>query len=208
MVGPDEELLARARQRLGAIVRGKYHLEQVLGVGGMGAVYEARHRNGARFALKLLHPELSTRESVRKRFQREGYAANAVGAGAVRVVDDDVTEDGSAFLVMDLLDGASAEAVAAHFGGRVPVPVACAIVLEALETIEAAHAHRIIHRDVKPANLFLTTDGDVKVLDFGIARALDDGGSGAQLTGSGMPLGTPSFMAPEQALARTEEIDA
>src|SRR5580658_8200159 len=159
MVGPDEELLARARQRLGAIVRGKYHLEQVLGVGGMGAVYEARHRNGARFALKLLHPELSTRESVRKRFQREGYAANAVGAGAVRVVDDDVTEDGSAFLVMDLLDGASVELVASRMQGGMPVATAAAIVGGALITLEAAHAQRIVHRDIKPANLFLTVDG-------------------------------------------------
>jgi eukaryotic-like serine/threonine-protein kinase len=210
MDSPDAELMARARQRLGTVVRGKYRLERVLGIGGMGTVYEARHRNGARFALKLLHPELSTRESVRKRFQLEGYSANAVGRGSVRVVDDDVTEDGAAFLVMDLLVGASVETIAARARGtgELSVAIAAAIVSATLDTLEAAHAQRIVHRDIKPANLFVTTEGVVRVLDFGIARALDGAAGQSQKTGSGMPLGTPSFMAPEQALGKIEDIDA
>ncbi len=206
----DAELMARARQRLGTVVRGKYRLERVLGIGGMGTVYEARHRNGARFALKLLHPELSTRESVRKRFQLEGYSANAVGHGAVRVMDDDVTEDGAAFLVMDLLAGASVETIAARAQatGQLSVAIAAAIVSATLDTLEAAHEQRIVHRDIKPANLFVTNEGQVRVLDFGIARALDGIEGQSLQTGSGMPLGTPSFMAPEQALGKIEDIDA
>jgi serine/threonine protein kinase/Flp pilus assembly protein TadD len=208
MDGTEPELRARANERLGTVVRGKYRLERVLGIGGMGTVYEARHRNTGRFALKILHPELCSRESVRKRLQREGYAANAVShAGVVRVVDDDVTEDGAAFLVMDLLDGASVETIEQDAEGRLPIGVTLAIVLQALGTLAAAHATRIIHRDIKPANLFVTTDGVVKLLDFGIARALDGPEASAQLTGAGVPLGTPSFMAPEQALARSAEID-
>src|SRR3954449_9589851 len=98
-------LQSQVRARLGSVLRGKYRLDAVLGIGGMAAVYKAAHRNQAEFAVKMLHPELSLREDVRTRFLREGYAANSVRhPGVVRVVDDDVAEDGSAFLVMDLLD--------------------------------------------------------------------------------------------------------
>src|SRR5579863_5009689 len=101
-----DPLVVRARQRLGQVLREKWRLDVLLGVGGMAAVYAATHRNGSRVAIKLLHPELSTNHQVRTRFLREGYVANAVGhEAAVRVTDDDIAEDGSAFLVMELLDG-------------------------------------------------------------------------------------------------------
>ncbi|MGH7437822.1 MAG: serine/threonine-protein kinase, partial [Polyangiaceae bacterium] len=100
----DDGLRARAETRVGTVLQRKYRLDRVLGVGGMAAVYAATHRNKKRFAIKVLHPELSVREDIRRRFLREGYVANSVGhAGAVAVLDDDVTEDGSAFLVMELL---------------------------------------------------------------------------------------------------------
>ncbi len=205
----DVELEALARARLGRVLRGKYRLDRVLGVGGMAAVYEATHRNKARFAVKVLHPELSVRESVRRRFLREGYAANSVNhPGAVRVVDDDVSEDGAAFLVMELLDGATVDRIWEAFGMHVPPLVAASIGCQLLEVLAAAHANGVVHRDIKPANVFVTRDGAVKVLDFGVARALEQLDPGAHLTGSGLPLGTPAYMAPEQALSQSGEIDA
>src|SRR5579863_3550631 len=102
----SREVVARAQARVGTVLRGKYRIDKVLGVGGMAAVYEVTHRNQKRFALKMLHVELSMNEDVRRRFLREGYAANTVDhPGAVVVIDDDTAEDGAAFLVMELLDG-------------------------------------------------------------------------------------------------------
>jgi serine/threonine-protein kinase len=193
--------------RIGTVLRGKYRLDRVIGRGGMAVVYKATHRNHAEFAVKMLHPELSIVEDVRSRFVREGYAANAVKhPGAVLVVDDDVAEDGAAFLVMELLDGLAGDQLWGAVGSRVPIEVASAITIQLLDVLAAAHAKGIIHRDIKPANLFLTRDGTVKVLDFGIARARE-AIVGAQATGSAMTLGTPAFMAPEHARGRSREMD-
>src|SRR5450755_3669237 len=115
MTDRDSEILTRAEARLGTVLLGKYRLDRVLGVGGMAVVYKATHRNQAEFAIKMLHPELSFNEDIRTRFLREGYAANSVKhPGSVRVVDDDVAEDGAAFLVMELLDGMPCDALAAQ----------------------------------------------------------------------------------------------
>src|SRR5579862_7764189 len=108
----DNELFVRAQGRVGAVLRGKHRLDRVLGVGGMAVVYAATHRNKKRFAIKMLHPELSVRENIRTRFLREGYVANSVEhSGAVAVLDDDIAEDGSAFVVMELLEGAPIDEV-------------------------------------------------------------------------------------------------
>jgi serine/threonine protein kinase/predicted Zn-dependent protease len=209
VMSDEEDLEAHARARLGTEIRGKYRIDAILGMGGMAVVYKATHRNKAELAIKMLHPQLSARSSVRARFLREAYAANSVRhPGAVRVVDDDVTEDGAAFLVMELLDGLSVDHLLDRSGGVLPVQVTVAIALQLLDVLAAAHAAGIVHRDIKPANLFVTRDGSVKVLDFGIARALDDTTGAAQLTGAGVPIGTPAFMAPEQALAQSSQIDA
>ncbi len=205
----EEELTARARSRVGTTLKNKYHLDALLGVGGMASVYRATHRNRAQLAVKVLHPELSQRPDVRARFVREGYAANSVGhPGVVLVVDDDVAEDGSAFLVMELLDGLSVEEIGAMFPGGVAPEVGVAIVHQLLEVLDAAHAAGIVHRDIKPANLLVTRDGTVKVLDFGIARVLEATGGSALATGAGVPMGTPAYMSPEQALGRSNEVDA
>src|ERR1700761_8466681 len=100
------ELEKRAAARVGTELKGKWKIHRLLGMGGMASVYAATHRNGKRVALKILHPEVSVIPDLRARFLREAYAANKVEhPGAVSVSDDDETEDGSAFLVMDLLDG-------------------------------------------------------------------------------------------------------
>jgi serine/threonine-protein kinase len=201
----DAELRARSNARLGFTLRGKYRLDRVLGVGGMASVYVATHRNQKQFAVKMLHPELSIREDIRTRFVREGYAANSLHhPGAVAVLDDDVAEDGSAFLVMELLEGAEVEAL---WRSVAPVPLAAslAVIDQLLDVLAAAHAKGVVHRDIKPANLFLTHEGTLKVLDFGIARLRDAAGDRA--THTGMLLGTPAFMAPEQALGQSSDID-
>jgi eukaryotic-like serine/threonine-protein kinase len=195
---------ARARARLGQTLRGKYRLDRLLGVGGMAAVYAAVHRNGRPVAVKLLHPELAMHELIRERFLREGQVANAVGhAGAVAVIDDDVADDGAAFLVMELLDGATVESLSER--QRLPLAALCAIGIQTLEVLAAAHARGVVHRDIKPANLFVTHAGVVKVLDFGIARLREPGSATA--TQTGMMLGTPAFMAPEQALGKASQIN-
>jgi tRNA A-37 threonylcarbamoyl transferase component Bud32 len=205
---PEDEVLAVARSRLGRVLRGKYRLDRVLGVGGMATVYLATHRNNKQFAVKMLHPELSQREGIRTRFLREGYAANSVKhPGAVAVMDDDVAEDGSAFLVMELLEGTAVDEVWAQHGKRLPLGLTLSIGDALLDVLAAAHARGIVHRDLKPPNLFLTDSGVLKVLDFGIARLLDQAG-GSQATVTGQMMGTPAFIAPEQALAKAREVDA
>ncbi|MDB5216089.1 MAG: uncharacterized protein JWO86_4016, partial [Myxococcaceae bacterium] len=203
----DDDALTLARARIGVVLRGKYTLERVLGVGGMASVYEATHRNRKVFAIKMLHPELSSREGIRTRFLREGYVANSVmHSGAVAVLDDDIAEDGSAFLVMELLEGAPVDAIAAAQGGRLSLAMVLSIGDALLDVLASAHERGIVHRDLKPANLLVTNGGELKVLDFGIARLRDETAIGATQTGA--MLGTPAFMAPEQALGKTEEIDA
>ena len=201
------ETLARAR--IGTTLRGKYRLDALLGLGGMAAVYAATHRNRARFAIKVLHPEISLHEDVRLRFLREGYAANSVQhPGVVLVLDDDITEDGGAFLVMELLEGMSVESLWHRSERVVPVRSALAMALQVLDALASAHPKGIVHRDIKPGNLFVTNDGTLKVLDFGIARARDAAVStDAHGTESGLMLGTPAFMAPEQARGDRAAVD-
>jgi serine/threonine-protein kinase len=197
----EDELAARAQGRVGRVLAGKYRIEAVLGVGGMAAVFAATHRNGYRVALKMLHSELSVQATVRARFLREGYLANRIAhPGVVRVMDDDVAEDGSAYLVMELLTGSTVEGLVADRGGRLDLELALGIADATLDTLATAHEAGIVHRDVKPANLFLTTFGELKVLDFGVARWAE----GTSITRTGELWGTPAFMSPEQALGRRE----
>jgi serine/threonine protein kinase len=203
----DEDLVVRSNARLGALLKGKYTLNRVLGIGGMATVYAATHRNGKEFAVKVLHADLSLRTDTRTRFLREGYLANRVNhPGAVAVLDDDVADDGGAFLVMELLRGQTLEAIWEAHRFQLPLPLVVGVGLQLLDVLAAAHSRGLIHRDIKPGNLMLTHDGQVKVLDFGIARLRDLTSPHATQTGTVM--GTPAFMAPEHALAKTEEIDA
>src|SRR5437868_1976210 len=108
-----------AEARVGTTLNNKFHLDRLIDIGGMAAVYEATHRNGKKVALKLLHPEVAAEPQIKERFLREGYAANKVDhPGAVSVLDDDATSDGSAFLVMELLVGESLDQWVQRMGGR------------------------------------------------------------------------------------------
>lgn len=203
----DEELEALARSRVGSKIAGRWRLDELLGVGGTASVYAATHRKGKRVAIKILHPELSANKSFRDRFLREGYVGNMIEhEGAVTVHDDDETSDGSAFLVMDLLDGENLEVRRERKGGRMPPLEVLSLMDDVLDTLRAAHDKGVVHRDVKPENLFLTSSGTVKLLDFGIAHINIPKDPSATL--AGVAMGTPAFMPPEQASARWNEVDA
>ena len=206
MLALPTAIIERSARRVGGVVRRKYHLDALLGVGGTAAVFAATHRNGSRVALKMLHPELSSISEVQTRFLREGYVANRIRhSGVVRIIDDDDDDElQTVFLVVELLEGGTLAERTAAQGGQLQPEEARNQIVRVLEILEAAHAEGIVHRDVKPENVFLTTANELKILDFGIARLLD--GSGA--TRSGQLLGTPAFMAPEQAGGRAREVDA
>lgn len=200
--------LLAATSRAGTVLRGKWRLDRLLGVGGMAAVYAGTHRNGSRGAIKILHRELSAAQHVRSRFLKEGYVANKVDhPGVVRVLDDDVAEDGSLFIVMELLDGESLEQRRVRSGGRLDADEVLAVADQLLDVLAAAHEKGIVHRDIKPDNVLLTRDGAVKVLDFGIAR-LRELSTASQATKAGTTMGTPAYMSPEHARGLWEEVDA
>jgi eukaryotic-like serine/threonine-protein kinase len=192
-----------AQSRTGTTLLDKWHLDALIGIGGMAAVFEATHRNGMRGAVKVLSAPYSRDADVRARFLREGYIANRVGhPDAVQVLDDDTTSDGRAFLVMELLEGHPLHALAEAEGGRLDAARVLFIADRILDVLIAAHDKGIVHRDIKPDNVFLTLEGRIKVLDFGIARIREGKAPGPRATQSGAPMGTPAFMAPEQARGR------
>lgn len=197
-----------ANARVGTWLRDKWKLDALLGLGGMAAVYSATHRNGKRAAVKMLHPHSATDPAVRARFLREGYLANQVAhPGAVSILDDDVTEEGYVYLVMELLEGDTLEDLRIEKGGALALDDVLTIVDQALDVLAAAHDRKIVHRDIKPANLFVTLNGTVKVLDFGIARLDDASTTRTATTTFASAMGTIGFMAPEQARGRWELVD-
>jgi eukaryotic-like serine/threonine-protein kinase len=199
---------ASARDRLGQTLGGKYVLEDVVGVGGTAVVYRARRPDGSIVALKMLHDYLGASEEVCRRFKREAYVANVLDhPGTVRVLDDGTTDDGVSYLVLELLEGESVEERRLRFGGQLALEEVFAITDQLLAVLEIAHAKNVVHRDIKPSNLFVTEELRLKVLDFGIARMMDDVGS-ATSTKTGQMVGTPAFMPPEQALSRPRDVDA
>ncbi|HMR77660.1 MAG TPA: serine/threonine-protein kinase, partial [Polyangiaceae bacterium] len=206
MSSRSNDLAARARGRLGRVLRGKWTLDELLGLGGMAAVYAATHRNGNRVAIKILEPEAATIKDVRSRFLREGYLANQVEhVGAVSIQDDDVDEDGTPFLVMELLEGQTLDTRWQN-EGKLPWQDVLLVAHGMLDVLSAAQEKGIVHRDLKPGNVFIERTGSIKVLDFGIARLTQDGFQPGT-TGYDTALGTPGFISPEQARGRWDEVD-
>jgi serine/threonine protein kinase len=213
-----DELAARANALVGLTLSGKWRLDALLGIGGCAAVYRSKHVVGDQHAaIKLLHPEYNLNLGMRKRFLNEGYAANRVQhPGVVKVLDDGVTADGLVYLVMELLRGENMQTRMSRKGGLLPPAEVMSISYSVLGILDVAHSKGIIHRDIKPENVFLTHGREIKLLDFGLARVrepLDDPPRQPHedpptLTRAGTLLGSPSFMAPEQALGRSEDVDA
>jgi len=192
----------RPERRVGEVV-GKYRISRFLAAGGMGAVYEAQHTLvKRRFAVKFLHQDLARKRDLLARFQREAEAAGALESENVAAaIDLGVAADGSPYIVMEYLVGESLEHLLER-EGTLPVERATDIVQQACRGVQAAHARGIVHRDLKPHNLFVCRREDgtdlVKVLDFGVAK-LEALEQNSAATRTGTVLGTPSYMAPEQA---------
>jgi len=182
----------------GEVVAGRYEIEERIAVGGMGAVYRARHLLSRRgVAIKLLHPHLAMDVAAAERFRREARAAADIGhPGIVEVLDAGREEaTGSLFLVMELLEGESLRDRLLH--PEITRGEALALIDALLDPLAAAHERGFVHRDLKPENVFVEREGRVKLLDFGIAKDL--GTEGATLTG--VALGTPHYMPPEQIMS-------
>ena len=189
----------------------RYKLISVLGTGGFGAVYRARHTVLEQdFALKVLHAARAANPAMSQRFLREAKAAAAVGnPHIVQVTDAGTTESGMDFLVMELLAGRGLDKLIETSAPMAPEHV-IRVTLAILDGLSAAHSANIVHRDLKPANVFLarTESGEEipKILDFGISRMWEEGHDEGALTKSGMIMGTPQYMAPEQF--RDAKVDA
>jgi serine/threonine protein kinase len=189
----------------------RYKIKHLIGEGGMGRVYEVEHSQlGKRLAVKVLHPLYSTEEEVVERFRREARAASSIGhPNIVNVTDSGTTPDGRAYFVMELLDGMELADVITQ-EGPLDYERAVDIAMQVCEALGAAHQVGIIHRDMKPENVFLTTVGGrtdvVKILDFGIAKSARlERVRGGQLTEPGLAVGTPEYMAPEQAAGKSPD---
>ncbi len=199
--GSGDEEVEQAQGRVGTSLRNKWRLDALLGVGGMAAVYAATHKLGRRDAIKILHPQIAVSKELRARFEQEAHAISRLRhPGTVQVLDIDVTDEGAPFMVMELLDGESLGQRAYRLGG-ISERELLGYMSALLEVLAAAHAQGIVHRDIKPDNLFICHDGTLKVLDFGIAR-MKEGGPGGVRTRTGAMLGTTSYMAPEQIHAK------
>lgn len=197
---------------VGEVISGRYRIEQLLGEGGMGAVYLATHTlMRKKLAVKVLHPEMTRKAEIVARFEREAMAAAHIDhPNVASATDFGKLEDGSFFLVLEFVEGLALRE--SLFDGKMGVARSLHIAKQIAQALGRAHSLGIVHRDLKPENVMLVLrDGDpdfVKVLDFGIAKVPIEqltGGQAETLTRAGMVFGTPEYMAPEQALG--EEVD-
>lgn len=198
-------------ERLGSTIGGKYRVIRFLAEGGMGAVYEAQHLVvKRRFAVKFLRADLARRRDVLLRFKREAEATGAlVGENIAAAVDFGIADDGAPYIVMEYLDGVDLGTLLAK-EGPLPLARAAELVVQACRGMQEAHAAGVIHRDLKPQNLFVCRRGDgsdlLKIVDFGVAKLLL-GDPTSQVTRTGSVVGTPSYLSPEQARGETD-VDA
>ncbi len=203
---------AATRALTGAVLSRRWRLLQKVGDGGMGEVYAAEPVDGgARVAVKVLRPEFLGEASVLSRFLEEGgLATRLIHPNIARMLECASAEDGSPYLVMELLEGVPLGAYMQN-GARIPLAQAVPILQGILAGLAAAHAQGVVHRDLKPDNVFLTRGPGgtfvVKVLDFGIAKVMDAAGGMGSRTRTGMLLGTPAYMSPEQVKS-PRDVDA
>jgi serine/threonine protein kinase len=193
----------------GQVLSGRYRLQHLLGQGGMGRVWQASHLSlGTDIAIKFLDPRLSSCDDIRSRFAREATAAASIKSPhVVSVMDSGFTDQGLAYIAMELLRGEDLGRRLARENTLSPA-LTSSIISQVCRGLGKAHAMDIIHRDVKPENLFLSDDEAepwVKVLDFGIAKSIGDNRA-TYKTDTGLILGTPLYMSPEQALGRTLDV--
>jgi serine/threonine-protein kinase len=191
----------RLESWVGRVIDGRYRLEARLATGGMGEVYKATHVElGRTLALKVMRPELSGDASFVERFRREAMTASRLGhPHIVDIIDSGRSESGQFYFVMEFLEGEPLSALLAR--GPVPLPVALEVVAQVAEALDVAHRAGVVHRDLKPDNVIVLQRGGkpfVKLVDFGIAKSVLPAADQKQTT-HGVILGTPQYMAPEQA---------
>jgi serine/threonine protein kinase len=196
----------------GTVVADKYRVERLLGQGGMGSVWAGRHVTlGQLVAIKFVHPKLVGSAEARRRFDNEAKAAARIKSRhAVSVYDHGVSENGQPYIVMEYLEGEALERVIKQ-RGKLPFSEVVQIVAQSARALSAAHEAHVVHRDLKPDNIFLAKDSEasklgysVKLVDFGIAKVVqDEAETGAASTQAGMVLGTPHYMSPEALTATT-----
>ncbi|MFG2136415.1 tetratricopeptide repeat protein [Streptomyces sp. NPDC048650] len=193
------------------LIQGRYRLLDTIGRGGMGEVWRALDESlGRQVAVKCLKPSTGPRHEpgflavLRERFRREARAAAGLQHRGITVVHDFGEDDGTLFLVMELLNGRNLSQLLDDNGRRpLPVPDVVDIAEQVGAALAYTHAQAVVHRDLKPANIVRTVDGTVKICDFGIARLGHDVGFTARLTGTGIAMGSPHYMSPEQIGADT-----
>ncbi len=191
-------LLTDPRAALISGLQDRYTIERELGRGGMATVYLARDlRHKRSVALKVLHPELAHALGP-ERFQREIETAAGLQHPHILTVLDSGESAGQLWFTMPFVEGESLRDRLKR-ERQLAVEDALRIAAEAARALDYAHRHGVIHRDIKPENILLAEDGTTLVSDFGIARALGAGGDAARLTETGMAIGTPAYMSPEQA---------
>ncbi|MCE9579126.1 MAG: protein kinase [Deltaproteobacteria bacterium] len=195
---------------VGQIVGGRYRILRRIGAGGMGAVYEGDHVElGKRVAIKFLLERYDDDPEAVTRFRREARIASQIGqANIVDVIDVGTDDSGRSFIVMELLSGMTLGEVLQR-GGPMPAERAVAVIRQVLAGLGAAHDKGIVHRDMKPENVFVENRGDdgqdrVKIVDFGISKLIAANESKIRLTATGAVIGTPVYMAPEQAMGLVE----
>ncbi|MCL2424518.1 MAG: protein kinase, partial [Micrococcales bacterium] len=191
MSGPDPQESAVR------VLGGRYEVGALLGTGGMAEVYAAKDRRlGRAVAVKVLRPDLANDESVRARFQREAHSAASLNHPAIVGVHDTGDDTSEPFIVMELVPGHTLrETIRA--GEPLELDQALRITCDILTALEFAHQGGIVHRDIKPGNIMITPDGTVKVMDFGISRAITD-----NVTVTQTVVGTPAYLSPEHAEGR------
>ncbi|HVP62152.1 MAG TPA: FHA domain-containing serine/threonine-protein kinase, partial [Myxococcaceae bacterium] len=189
----------------GTVLAERYRIHELLGRGGMGAVYRAEHLAlGSTLAVKVLRASHGAHADIVRRFQREAVAASQIRhPGIVEVTDFGRTPDGHFYLAMELVEGETLARRLARLGPLAPNE-AVSLVRELARALGAAHARGIYHRDIKPENVLLTRDGSAKLADFGIAR-LAEGPRDARETAAGLIFGTPHYMSPEQAAGQRQD---
>ena len=194
---------------VGSVLAGTYRLDALIGEGGMGAVFRGRDvLQRIDVAIKVLHPDFSRDPELSRRFEREAKSAKRLShPNCIQVIEFGETADGMKYLVMQLLEGTELQNIV---DGAVEPARAVDLILQVLRGLEHAHAQGVIHRDLKPQNIFVTREPDgsqvLKLVDFGIAKIVAGDGAHEQMTRAGMVFGTPQYMSPEQALG--VEIDA
>lgn len=197
-----QQLVASAPIAPGAVLAGRYEILQLLGQGGMGAVYKARDNELDRLvAVKLVRPEYSSHPEILRRFKQELILARAVTHRNVVRIFDLGQADGLKFITMEYVEGRDLRSVL-HEKGKLTPSEAVTVMLQVCRALDAAHAEGVVHRDLKPQNIMLDAQNRVYVMDFGIARSSEMSG----MTQTGMLMGTPEYMSPEQA--RGQHVDA